>query len=64
MYNVVVMDTENKITDLLQYIKPSEKTDEKTAERFKHHSNPILKKQLIISVKNNIRKFSVDDLFD
>ncbi|MCR5260594.1 MAG: hypothetical protein K6C94_02030 [Candidatus Gastranaerophilales bacterium] len=54
--------TENKITDITKYIKPSKTVDVKP--HAKNHTNPIFKKQMIISIKNNVHKFSVDDLFD
>jgi len=54
--------TENKIADITKYIKPSKTADIKPAA--KNQTNPIFKKQLIISVKNNVHRFSVNDLFD
>lgn len=54
--------TENKIADITKYIKSPKPFDEKP--RIKNQTNPIFKKQLIISVKNNVHKFSVNDLFD
>lgn len=54
--------TDNKITDITKYIKPSKTAEVKPAA--KNHTNPIFKKQLIISIKNNVHKFSVNDLFD
>lgn len=63
----VTMDTmekETNIIDITQHIKPSEKVDSKFDMRAKTQSNPIFKKNLVISVKNNIHKFSVADLFD
>lgn len=58
------MDTENKITDITKYINKTEKDEEKVLCRTKFQTNPIYKKNLIISIKNNTHKFSVNDLFD
>lgn len=58
------MKKETNIIDITSHIKPSEQVDDSFKVRSKTHSNPIFKKNLVISVKNNFHKFSVSDLFD
>ena len=55
---------EKNIIDITPFIKPQEQVDAVKNPAAKHHSNPIMKKQFVISVKNNVHKFSVVDLFD
>jgi len=64
--NKCIIQTMNKenIIDITPYIKPQEQVDTVPKAGAKHHSNPIMKKQFVISVKNNVHKFSVADLFD
>lgn len=59
------MDTRDNVTDITKYIKPSDNDCRRNTAVFnRHQTNPILKKEMIISIKNNIHKFSVSDLFD
>lgn len=55
---------EKNIIDITPFIKPQGQVDTVKNPAAKHHSNPIMKKQFVISVKNNVHKFSVADLFD
>lgn len=55
---------DEKIVDISQFIQPQEQVDNVQKPCAKHHSNPIFKKQFVISVKNNVHRFSVADLFD
>lgn len=54
----------NNVVDVTPFIKPQEQVDTVQNPNAKHHSNPIMKKQFVISVKNSVHKFSVADLFD
>ncbi len=54
----------NNIIYLSKFLKPQEQVDNVQKPCAKNHSNPIMKKQFVISVKNNIHRFSVADLFD
>lgn len=54
----------NKIIDISKFLKPQEQVDSVQKPCAKNLSNPIMKKRFVISVKNNIHRFSVTDLFD
>ncbi len=56
--------SDEKIIDITPFIKPQAEVDNVKKPCAKHHSNPIMKKQFVISVKNNVHRFSVADLFD
>ncbi len=55
---------DEKIIDITPFVKVQEQVDNTEKPCAKHHSNPIFKKQFVISVKNNVHRFSVADLFD
>lgn len=55
---------EKNIIDISPFLKSQEQVDSDGTSVAKHHSNPIMKKQFVISVKNNVHRFSVADLFD
>lgn len=55
---------DEKVVDISKFIQPQEQVDNIQKPCSKHHSNPIFKKQFVISVKNNVHRFSVADLFD
>jgi hypothetical protein len=59
------MDKKDKVIDITEKVRSADKVaDNQSLPVSKHVTNPIMKKQLIVSVKNNVHKFSVADLFD
>ncbi|MBQ2644454.1 hypothetical protein IJG14_02630 [bacterium] len=57
---------ENK-DNIIEFKKISKQDNEIKTNKYlttKNFSNPIIKKQMIISIKNNIHNFTVSDLFD
>lgn len=59
------MNEKDNIINLTDRIKPQEKVDDNFNVRAKNHTNPIMKKLLVINIRDNVKnKFKISDLFD
>lgn len=57
------MDENNTIIDIGQYLESKTEDSKKEKQLVSMHSNPILKKFLVINNKKTKHKFSLKDLF-
>lgn len=59
-------ESENKVVDIKELLKNCQKQDTSSNIKkvYKNHTNPIMKKSFVISLRDNNIKFSVSDLFN